>query len=256
MTRPLRIAHVAPPFERVPPRAYGGTERIVYELVVELDRRGYDITTFASGDSEVPGPPRGDRPRGAAPVGLQRRFAPVHARDDAQRARPGARVRPHPRPPRMGQPDARAGRPGAGRDHDARAARPALGDRGADRPAGRSGRDQQEPGVDAPDRAVDGDPQRADPRRFAVRAATDRRPLLRRAGRAGEGDRRGDRHRAGDRAGRCRIAAKAGPTTDRARLLRERRSVRRSRPPVRMSSSSASSSRPIATGCSRRATRR
>ena len=55
MTRPLRIAHVAPPFERVPPRAYGGTERIVYELVVDLDRRGYDITTFASGDSEVPG---------------------------------------------------------------------------------------------------------------------------------------------------------------------------------------------------------
>jgi len=55
MTRPLRIAHVAPPFERVPPRAYGGTERIVYELVVELDRRGYDITTFASGDSEVRG---------------------------------------------------------------------------------------------------------------------------------------------------------------------------------------------------------
>ena len=55
MNRPLRIAQVAPPMERVPPRAYGGTERVVYELVRELDRRGYDVTTFASGDSEVPG---------------------------------------------------------------------------------------------------------------------------------------------------------------------------------------------------------
>jgi glycosyltransferase involved in cell wall biosynthesis len=55
MTRPVRIAHVAPPFERVPPLAYGGTERIVHALVTELDRRGYDVTTFASGDSVVPG---------------------------------------------------------------------------------------------------------------------------------------------------------------------------------------------------------
>jgi glycosyltransferase involved in cell wall biosynthesis len=55
MTRPLRIAQVAPPFERVPPRAYGGTERIVHGLVMELDRRGHELTTFASGDSVVPG---------------------------------------------------------------------------------------------------------------------------------------------------------------------------------------------------------
>jgi glycosyltransferase involved in cell wall biosynthesis len=55
MSRSLRIAHVAPPLERVPPLAYGGTERIVYELVTELDRRGHEVTTFASGDSEVPG---------------------------------------------------------------------------------------------------------------------------------------------------------------------------------------------------------
>jgi glycosyltransferase involved in cell wall biosynthesis len=53
--RRLRIAQVAPPFEAVPPAAYGGTERIVCELVRELDRRGHDVTTFASGDSEVPG---------------------------------------------------------------------------------------------------------------------------------------------------------------------------------------------------------
>jgi glycosyltransferase involved in cell wall biosynthesis len=55
MTRPLRIAQVAPPLERVPPLAYGGTERIVHGLVVELVERGHDVTTFASGDSEVPG---------------------------------------------------------------------------------------------------------------------------------------------------------------------------------------------------------
>src|SRR5262245_53749466 len=55
MTRPLRIAQVAPPMERVPPRAYGGTERVIHELVVELDRRGHEVTTFASGDSDIPG---------------------------------------------------------------------------------------------------------------------------------------------------------------------------------------------------------
>ena len=49
------IAQVAPPMERVPPRAYGGTERVIFELVQELDRRGHEVTTFASADSEVPG---------------------------------------------------------------------------------------------------------------------------------------------------------------------------------------------------------
>lgn len=33
MIRPLRIAQVAPPLERVPPRAYGGIERVIHELV-------------------------------------------------------------------------------------------------------------------------------------------------------------------------------------------------------------------------------
>jgi len=52
--RQLRIAQVAPPLERVPPAAYGGTERIVHELTTELVRRGHDVTVFASGDSDVP----------------------------------------------------------------------------------------------------------------------------------------------------------------------------------------------------------
>ncbi len=55
VNRPLRIAQVAPPMERVPPRAYGGTERVIFELVTELDRRGHEVTTFASADSDVPG---------------------------------------------------------------------------------------------------------------------------------------------------------------------------------------------------------
>jgi glycosyltransferase involved in cell wall biosynthesis len=55
LIRNLRIAQAVPPMERVPPEAYGGTERVVFELVTELVRRGHEVTTFASGDSELPG---------------------------------------------------------------------------------------------------------------------------------------------------------------------------------------------------------
>jgi glycosyltransferase involved in cell wall biosynthesis len=55
MTRRLRIAQVAPPVEPVPPRGYGGTERVVASLVDELLARGHEVTTFASADSAVPG---------------------------------------------------------------------------------------------------------------------------------------------------------------------------------------------------------
>jgi glycosyltransferase involved in cell wall biosynthesis len=48
---PLRIAEVAPLFESVPPRLYGGTERIVSYLTEELVRQGNHVTLFASGDS-------------------------------------------------------------------------------------------------------------------------------------------------------------------------------------------------------------
>jgi len=49
----LRIAQVAPLYESVPPRCYGGTERVVAYLADELVRRGHDVTVFASGDSET-----------------------------------------------------------------------------------------------------------------------------------------------------------------------------------------------------------
>ena len=51
--RALRIAQVAPPMESVPPTGYGGTERIVAELVTELSRRGHAVTLFAAGDSTI-----------------------------------------------------------------------------------------------------------------------------------------------------------------------------------------------------------
>jgi glycosyltransferase involved in cell wall biosynthesis len=47
----LRIAQVAPLFESVPPKLYGGTERVVSYLTEELVREGHRVTLFASGDS-------------------------------------------------------------------------------------------------------------------------------------------------------------------------------------------------------------
>ena len=47
----MRIAQVAPLYESVPPRGYGGTERVVSWLTEELVAAGHDVTLFASGDS-------------------------------------------------------------------------------------------------------------------------------------------------------------------------------------------------------------
>jgi len=47
----MRIAQIAPLSESVPPKQYGGTERIVSYLTEELVRQGHDVTLFASGDS-------------------------------------------------------------------------------------------------------------------------------------------------------------------------------------------------------------
>jgi len=51
----MRIAQVAPLYERVPPRYYGGTERIVSYLTEELIKQGHELTLFASGDSLTKG---------------------------------------------------------------------------------------------------------------------------------------------------------------------------------------------------------
>jgi glycosyltransferase involved in cell wall biosynthesis len=59
----MRIAQIAPLWERVPPPAYGGTELIVSLLTDELVRRGHEVTLFATGDSQTiaklePGSPK------------------------------------------------------------------------------------------------------------------------------------------------------------------------------------------------------
>jgi glycosyltransferase involved in cell wall biosynthesis len=59
----LRIAQVAPLHESVPPKLYGGTERVVSFLTEELVELGHEVTLFASGDSQtsarlIPGCPK------------------------------------------------------------------------------------------------------------------------------------------------------------------------------------------------------
>src|SRR3954470_3468162 len=50
-----RIAQLAPLAESVPPKLYGGTERVVAWLVDELVGLGHEVTLFASGDSRTKG---------------------------------------------------------------------------------------------------------------------------------------------------------------------------------------------------------
>src|SRR6516225_8418862 len=70
----LRIAQIAPLYERIPPKLYGGTERVVSYITEELVRRGHQVTLFASGDSLtaaklVPGCPQSLRLIGKPELG-------------------------------------------------------------------------------------------------------------------------------------------------------------------------------------------
>jgi len=49
----VKIAQIAPLIESVPPRLYGGTERVVSWLTEELVAQGHQVTLFASGDSQT-----------------------------------------------------------------------------------------------------------------------------------------------------------------------------------------------------------
>ena len=49
----MRIALLAPLYESVPPKLYGGTERVVANLSLGLSNLGHEVTLFASGDSET-----------------------------------------------------------------------------------------------------------------------------------------------------------------------------------------------------------
>ncbi|HCP08970.1 MAG TPA: glycosyl transferase [Candidatus Moranbacteria bacterium] len=49
----MKIAQIAPIIESIPPKRYGGTERVIHELTEELVKRGHEVTLFASGDSKT-----------------------------------------------------------------------------------------------------------------------------------------------------------------------------------------------------------
>jgi Glycosyltransferase Family 4 len=69
--RPLRIAQIAPLYESVPPRLYGGTERVIAWLCEALTRRGHSVTLFASGDSTAQVPLEAGYPQSLRLAGLE-----------------------------------------------------------------------------------------------------------------------------------------------------------------------------------------
>jgi len=86
----MRIAQVAPLAERVPPKLYGGTERVVSWLTEELVALGHEVTLFASADSKtkaalVPAWPsaiRLSRPRPDPPAALAALLEVIASRAD------------------------------------------------------------------------------------------------------------------------------------------------------------------------------
>lgn len=67
----MRIAQVAPLAEAVPPKLYGGTERVVSSLTEELVQQGHEVTLFASGDSRTTAKLVSCVPRGLRFAGCQ-----------------------------------------------------------------------------------------------------------------------------------------------------------------------------------------
>ncbi len=49
----MKIAHIAPPWIAIPPKNYGGTEVVIYNLVEEQVAQGHDVTLFAPGDAKT-----------------------------------------------------------------------------------------------------------------------------------------------------------------------------------------------------------
>ena len=49
----MRIAQIAPPWITIPPKNYGGTESVIYNLVEEQVAQGHDVTLFAPGDAKT-----------------------------------------------------------------------------------------------------------------------------------------------------------------------------------------------------------
>src|SRR6185312_12941021 len=49
----MKIAHIAPPWIAIPPKNYGGTEIMLYNLIEEQVAQGHDVTLFAPGDART-----------------------------------------------------------------------------------------------------------------------------------------------------------------------------------------------------------
>ncbi|GCE24547.1 glycosyl transferase [Dictyobacter alpinus] len=49
----MKIAHIAPPWISIPPKNYGGTENVIYNIVEEQVAQGHDVTLFAPGDAKT-----------------------------------------------------------------------------------------------------------------------------------------------------------------------------------------------------------
>ena len=96
----MRIAQVAPLFERVPPPRYGGTERVVAYLTDELDTAGHDVTLFASADSGTSAAGDAAAPRASA-RGRRARSTRAKASVVQSEAAPRAQVRRDPPPRRL-----------------------------------------------------------------------------------------------------------------------------------------------------------
>ena len=84
----MRIAQIAPLFEAVPPKLYGGTERVVYSLTEALVAMGHDVTLFASGDFDHLGHAGADARPGAAAGPLGERLDRLLHADDGAGAPP------------------------------------------------------------------------------------------------------------------------------------------------------------------------
>ena len=97
----MRIAQIAPLTESVPPRLYGGTERVVSFLTEQLVAMGHDVTLFASGDSRTSAELAAVWPTALRfDPGLRDAFAPHHA-DDRAGLPSRRRVRRAALPPRL-----------------------------------------------------------------------------------------------------------------------------------------------------------
>ena len=49
----MKIAQIANIWQSIPPKGYGGTERVIFDLCEGLTKKGHDVTLFATGDSKV-----------------------------------------------------------------------------------------------------------------------------------------------------------------------------------------------------------